>query len=312
MSASSPPALPSPPEGSPPQQPITTQQTQVESRDQPIARNPLPLSPALVKIDQSRKARRKVCFGSEVVDNEYKMKSRPKRSPGNKNSTLMLSTTDQSPVDVILPDLIAGERIPTANKPAKRNHLECSSVMATLPSQLKAAKSAVANTSSKRYSSESRSLEEVKVVDNLTAANPTAANKSVKRDPLSDGPQSCSPYLSKRHAEMSRQGPKSKPSADPRNAIPPLVPNAPTIRRQPPAPRPARLPTPDLPDIDGAMMFGPQPGKRYNPENFKPEKRPFYMKVDAQCKSSNQTEVDVLTPIVDAAMEYMIQSRRRG
>ncbi|KAG4433971.1 hypothetical protein IFR05_010551 [Cadophora sp. M221] len=56
--------------------------------------------------------------------------------------------------------------------------------------------------------------------------------------------------------------------------VPPSVPDAPSSWNQkpPPAPRPARLPTPDLMDIDGEMfcacdsnMFG----KGYGPEGMK-------------------------------------------
>jgi hypothetical protein len=65
------------------------------------------------------------------------------------------------------------------------------------------------------------------------------------------------------HRERSPHGPGdySKKALSPRKPalILPPVPDAPKTLIPPPAPRPARSATPDLPEVDGEMMFGPLP-----------------------------------------------------
>ena len=64
---------------------------------------------------------------------------------------------------------------------------------------------------------------------------------------------------------------------------PPAVPDAPRAHRPPPAPRPARLPTPDLPEIDEAKFFVPK-DKLFDLSRGRSEYRgrPIHQKPDNQ------------------------------
>jgi len=85
-------------------------------------------------------------------------------------------------------------------------------------------------------------------------------------------------------AKMSYSSPKSKLPTT-KYHVPPRAPDAPRIQGPPPAPRPRRLPTPDLPDIDGSWFYPPLP---------EAQKGVTQSKMDAQRKSPSPESADNL------------------
>jgi hypothetical protein len=69
------------------------------------------------------------------------------------------------------------------------------------------------------------------------------------------------PHISSSRANISRKmGPPSvRRPPKVKYAVPPPVPDAPWTQRPPPAPRPNRLLTPELPEIDASKLFGVSP-----------------------------------------------------
>ena len=66
---------------------------------------------------------------------------------------------------------------------------------------------------------------------------------------------------------------------------PPAVPDAPRAHRPPPAPRPARLPTPELPEVEEAKFFVPKDKPRdHSRVKSNPRERPVHLKMDKQRK----------------------------
>ena len=228
----------------------TTRSTYLELPSRSNGRSPSPRSPRSPLLaltpspDPSRGHRKKqgriVHWDPSVVDNEYKMQSRSKKSA----AAMQLSK----------PQVASGK---PSEHPAS-------------------SKSPTANTPVKMNPSASRQQSNYNFVQSHRPMSPPCPEHS--RAPAHRpaetlaGPNSASKMAS----------PKRKSHATARKA-PPAVPDAPRAYYPPPAPRPARLPTPDLPEIDEAKFFVPKDKLfDFSRGRSDPRGRPIHQKTDNQ------------------------------
>ena len=184
-----------------------------------------------------KKQRKTVRWASGVVDNEYKMRSRPRLSPNTQNASTLLPHSQLA--------LGTTTRTPIAN----------------------------------------------------TAVKIIAPSLGPSEDP------------SRHHQKPSPPKPSGPPR--PQSQIPPHVPDAPRLQKSkrqvmpqledpikigppPKAPRPARLPTPDLEPVDPGRYFPMEQNKKATGVLRDPRSRPIHNKMESQCKSPG----DLDTPAI--------------
>lgn len=109
----------------------------------------------------------------------------------------------------------------------------------------------IANTSVKMSSNPSSRQQPTQMPSQIHQLSSTASKASPHQGP----------HISSSRANISRKmGPPSvRRPPKVKYAVPPPVPDAPWTQRPPPAPRPNRLLTPELPEIDASKLFGVSP-----------------------------------------------------
>lgn len=220
------------------------------------------------------KQQKKVCFDPTVIDNEWKMKSRPKKmsSVAAANISIKIDSPSPKPQE-------SRSRLPQM----PGHYLEYEQV--GRPSQ-------------RPLTSHPQEPVHHPVQSPNVISSPTKLRKSHQ-----------SQIPAKRPANSA-----AKRNKDPRTLksthVPPRVPDAPVSQAQkpPPTPRPTRLPTPDLIDIDGKFFC--ECDIRTCEEGYDPIGRSYLTKMDAQRMMLPSKILTQLTRIVEAAKAH-IKNRKR-
>ncbi|PVH69579.1 hypothetical protein DL98DRAFT_522100 [Cadophora sp. DSE1049] len=224
-------------------------------------------SPQFLEDSRQSKSQKKVRFDSTAVDNEYKMRSRQK-----KTSSIAIAAFSQK--SEIFPSSwsSAGEAAPNVSR--KINSPAAWSLSTAVRPQ------------------EARRQD--RAIDPLYSAQPpwtfypmhqTQARASLPRIEARESAMTGTAVYRPSANRSANSAVKRDKAPRGRSAshVPPKVPDAPSkpSQRPPPAPRPSRLPTPDLMDI-GGEMFCPCDSNAYGKGYVSAGLSPL-AKMDAQC-----------------------------